>query len=1352
MFKQAITTLILLINSQHALAFSNKDSIPFFYSSEHHHSKQLQKTNIKKMYQDHQGYIWIATITGLVKYDGNTFKTYHPNQGTNNSISDRFIRDIYESKNKTLYISSRLSGLMQYEPNTDSFKDYVDTPNQKFAHTVNHITEDQQGRIWLNSLGTNILFNPSQNTYKMFDNKGASLHIKIANNIPHFYYSGSDFRGLCKIENESQVCIKKMLIDFIIQNTSSTDEIWIGTVDQGLNLYNAKTNSWKNYLPDTQFASGIFYNGHDILYTTKENKLGLFDTQTKVAHDLEKDRLTPLLEKTPHGDIELRLKDASGNIWATSNKQLIRIRYSNFLREIELSKDKNLRLYNIVEGSDNNLWIGSNKKGLIRYNLITKKIASFKPSKFKSFDATALINGPNNSLFIGSSHGVFRYFINSKKWVQYKVKPRGYIEGIALTSNQYLLAGSDKLHRININTEEVTSYEASSGLFDNFISHIEPLKNNNFYLSGGPASNMVIYNSDTNSSIRLKDKNYSLLNSHNSIRDSALTNKGELWINAVSKEIRKVTFSLTGNDNKFETFQIHHNNEIINILSITDDHQGNLWLGTNIGLVYFDTVSKEYQVYSDDDGYPSQGVNSRSILTAKNGNIYFGAMGSIIEVNPSKITQGTSSPNIVITDVIINDQTQLTKANYQLQPTDQSITFKFSSLDFYNTKGIEYRYKLEGFDADWRYTKNSNAHYTNLSPNTYQFIVEGTNARGVWSKHSASVKVTVLPSIWQTPFAYFLYFSSLIGLIYGLLFIRTKRLKSQAKSLEKEVSQRTAQVKQLLDRKNTLFSHISHELRTPLTLILGPLNKALKESSRKNEKEITKNLNIALNNSNRLTHIVDQLLSLSKTSAVEQDKKVVRNLYAIVQYITTSIDSYAIENKVEVIVNVDKNIFIKVIENSLESIFLNLIVNAIKYAADGGWVKIYSSCKNNSVRICVEDNGPGIAKNKQSLIFKRFSQIDESHDGLGIGLALVKELLEVQSGSISLDSEHGKGAIFTIELPAYIPEDNTLTSTDERLTPMTTEQINSQLSLSTEYYHLRESNILNQNLSNISFNRKSSKLRVLIVEDNLEMCNYLFDLLSKDYSCAIAYDGNQGLNVAINELPDLIISDVMMPEMNGFQLTQELRNHSLTAHIPILLLTAQNTDHVRIDAYKHHPDDFMIKPFLDDELLIRIESIFAVREILKQAKFRDLKSEQSYFLKNSKLDNAPTMNKIESSAFNPEDKNINKIFLNKFNDILENNFNDKNLTLDDLASMLNMSRRSLQRKVKIATGVSPITYLRTFRLEKSAQLMEAGHTSIKYIQAEIGMSNNARFYEYFREYTGKTPNEYISDFFEIKMS
>ena len=1301
------------------------------------------------MYQDHYGYIWIATISGLVKYDGNTFKTYHPNQGPYNLISDQFFLDIYESRNKVLYFGTRSVGLVKYDHSKDSFNDFVDTPVQRIPHSVNSIAEDQRGRIWTSGLTANFLYDPLSNKSTRYDNKGSSKHFTLVNNTPYFYYSGSDFNGLCKIKDEEPQCIKTLTIEFILQMPEKKNELWIGTKNGGLLLFDTDKNTWENLLPNTQFVSALINASDDFLFTTSKNKLGLFNTKTKSVNPLNGARITSITEANPHDLIELMLKDASENIWAVSNKQLIKIRYSKFLREIELNREKSIRTYNIVEDNNHNLWVATKEKGIISYNLNNQKINNIMPPQFTSFDATALINGPDNSLFIGSRHGVFRYFIKTNEWIQYNIKPRNHVSGLALTDDQHLLAGSDMLHKINIDTGAVKSFDQNSGVIDDNIVHIESLNNNNFLLGSTKISNVFIFNAKTNQSIQIQDKSFDPDKSFDTSRDAVFTNKGELWINGVSKQIKKVVFPLT-NNNKFETYEIVHNDAIVNILSIIDDKNGNLWLGTNVGIVYFDTDSMNYQVYAEDDGFPSQGLDSRSIFTAENGNIYFGARGSIIEINPSNIDQATYSPNVVITEVAINDTPHLVQEAFHLQPADKSISFSFASLDFYNPDGIKYRYQLVDFENDWRYTSNNNqAHYTNLPPGNYVFRVEGTNGRGIWSEKFDSIELTVAASVWQSSLAKLFYVVSLLAFIYFLLQFRTRRLRRKAMALEKEVSERTGQIEQLLERKNTLFSHISHELRTPLTLIIGPLNKAIKILSKDKKSEVSGSLGIALNNTNRLIHIVEQLLSLSRANAVDQDKKVVRNLHAIIKYIISSVDSYAEENKVKLSLEIDKSVSVNVIENSLETIFLNLIVNAIKYASDGGWVKVVSSINDGRVKISVSDNGPGIADSKKSLIFKQFSQIDENSEGLGIGLALVKELLEVQSGTIELVSEDGNGATFNIELPIYDLDRSSAVDYKATL-PLNTESIENHLSLSTEYYQLRESNSLEKNIENSAFATNSRKRRVLIVEDNIEMCNYLFDLLSNDYSCAIAYNGNQGYEIAMSESPDLIISDLMMPEMNGIQLTQELRNSSQTAHIPIVLLTAQGSDQVRIDAYSHNPDDFIVKPFRDEELLTRIESIFSVREILKQEAFRDFKSKAENKRNDHENKNtAYTFDDI-NNAINVNDKNINKIFLNELDCAHERHFKESNLTLSDIASILNMTSRSLQRKVKAATGVSPLTYLRTFRLEQAAQLMEAGNTSIKNIQAEIGMTKNVRFYEYFKEYTGKTPSEYIANFFEAE--
>ncbi|TQV87098.1 hybrid sensor histidine kinase/response regulator transcription factor [Aliikangiella coralliicola] len=1360
----------------------SKAKATYYFSTEITHSDGLPKGPINDIAQDHEGYIWIATRNGLFRYDGDNYKIYYPNQGPYNSIPDQVLFNLYIAKDGTLYAGSMFSGVLKYDRQTDTFSAFADTPGNFAIRSVIDVTEDQENRIWsIGKKGLMRLENDGK-TYTPFlfkSSEDIGKYLTVAKNQMFFAYYSQNYSGFCQIINEQQSCLREMRIRFILQNPTNDNELWIGTRKKGLQRYQIDEAQWTVEEPEIDMVSAVDMKDGSFLYTTKDDKLGRYDMQQRKIIAIDSARKTPILSPNPYGTIRLLLRDSSGTVWARSHDKIVKIKSSDFIRKVDLMIADDALIKEISEDSEGNLWLITDYHGLVKYDPKRNKSFSYLPPGITKTRARVLLPLPDQSIITGFSGKLFRYFPATDFWQPIQV-PKGPIHAINLISDNKIIFDTDKLYTYDLNSNNLVNLFDVYDMDMTTIYDIIPLGAEKFLILDYAKAHLL----------DLKNNHYQLFKANTptasglsrSVKGGgAYTVKNEIWINAVSQRLHRMSHS-TSQTPSFESFDLNLNGIILEILSITDDNQGELWLGTNQGLVLFQTKNQQPTLLTQEDGIPKQGFNNLSAFKTKSGKVYFGIKNSLLEVSPEKYHARTFAPNIVVPSVTINDKVVLSGTNYILHPDDNSITFKFASLDFHQSNNNQLKFKLSGFDSSWRQANGNNqAQYTNLPHGDYQFKVRGTNSHGLWSDKEAVIFIQVIPAFWQTPIAYLLYILLIALTIFSAFKWRFKLLEARAEKLKQEVSLRTHQIQNLLEKKNTLFSNISHELRTPLTLIIGPIRKILsdsksldqiKSSSTENQtidENLVKNMNTALDNTNRLIQMVDQLLMLARSSASTQEEWKYYEVGRVIKYIVSSVSSLAEDKNISLQVELDKEIFVKAIEHSLETILLNLTVNAIKYVPRGGQVNISAKVSNNNVAISVKDNGPGIPPMYRDSIFERFTQVDStrqkqtennsefepgSTSGVGLGLALVKELLVLQNGSIELIDDHG--AHFLVKLPvtqklaaklAAKKSPSTFQLDKELLSNtnlMPKQTIQSQLTFSIDTAVIGESVSLPPDNQESAFNPLNKDKKILIVDDNQQMCGYLFDLLSNNYSCATAYDGKSGIEIALKEMPDLIISDVMMPGVDGLELTKTLRNNPKASHIPIILLTAQGTTDFRVDAYQVNPDDFITKPFRDDDLLTRIESILTVREILQQSIFRGIGRHAQNLINEAKsqVEENETLTNSTQTKKLAESNN----FIDKLNKIIEKHYANDRLTSKDIADHLNMSVRSLQRKVTYYSGVSPLTYLRTFRLEKAAKLIVAGQTSIKLVRHQIGMTNNARFYEYFKQYFGHTPNEYMAKY------
>lgn len=773
--------------------------------------------------------------------------------------------------------------------------------------------------------------------------------------------------------------------------------------------------------------------------------------------------------------------------------------------------------------------------------------------------------------------------------------------------------------------------------------------------------------------------------------------------------------------------------------AIYGDDFGKLWIPSDKGLMCLDKQNLNVLTYLVEDGLPHNEFNSTSHYKAKDGTLYFGGLGGIIRFHPKDFanSQVNNTPlSFIGYSVLEGDATVITDKSdliqytkeITIQPTDKFARLDFSLLDFDDPAQHTYAYKIEGYSEQWNYINENYVPINSLPYGNYQLRVKGRNISKGWSNQELSLNIIV-----KKPFYLKTWFLVLMGLfivaaIFAIIKRRLYTLQRDRERLETEVKRRTKtileqteQLKALDKTKTRFFSNITHEFRTPLTLVIGPLEQVLEMNLPLKSK--TK-LGSVLNNAKHLLGLINQLLDLSKLESGQMKIEVVHgDIIAYTKELMERIKPLADKKQ-----HSFKFIPFQAVwkthfdQKKWDKIIYNLVSNAIKYTPVGGKIEVTLKTTNRNNKTClyltVKDSGIGIKENQLDQIFNRFYQVDDSatrhQDGTGIGLALVKELVELQKGSITVTSEWKEGTSFEVNIPVY----ETVNLAEKvKISSLELQQLPDLLVAENRDTSTFESNLM----------ETEELLKILIIEDNTELRLYIRDCIDvKKYVVLEAINGREGIEKALTFVPDLIISDVMMPEKDGFEVTKTLRSTVATSHIPIILLTAKAALESRLEGIRSGADVYLTKPFSPKELHIRIEKLIEIRQLIRQS-----------------------VNHTPTNSIDPLYEKEN-LFLQEIRWIIINNMENNSLNGAFIGQQLGMSRMQVHRKMKALINLSAGDMIRDMRLEKALELLLARNNNISEIAYQIGFNTPAYFSKIFKEKFGKTPSEVLKEEVVVK--
>lgn len=1320
------------------------------------------------IFQDHLGYMWFGTQRGLTKYDGYKMIKYINSKTDPGSISGDHIQCIYEDHLNNLWIGTRPiksagGGLNRFDRSTESFISYLHYPDDDSSISSNYIKciyEDNSGNLWVGTDdGLNILNREKENfiTLKLpisSNEISESLIIEsiLEDEVTKKILVATNYGLYSLTSSKSNAPLSNFQIELINNNEfrwathlyqTRDGTIWLIS-NYVLYSYDSENNKIIPFPITFSYKNSILEDSSGIIWIGSSSK-GVFSFDRKKKEFTLYHHNPDDIHSIGGNLVQCVYEDRSGNLWVGARLTGINKwnKYKWKFNSVEYDPKNNSVLlnndiYSIYEDVNHQLWLGTNSGITILDSetfLLKNRKNIFNALKRLEKEQISCITGdPANKNIIWISTldaGLFKYDTKRGLIQQFKcvLKDSSTLSDSLVTSlahlgENYLFIGTfSGLDLLNKKTNKLTKFKRkiddSLSLGDNQILSLLKDSYENIWVgtNSGGLYKFLFY---SNQFIQIK----SLFNKRNYQTISVLFEdiRNGIWIGAfrdgvyiLNRTALEVSDHYSSEDGLADT----------GINSFLEDDKRNLWISTDRGLSRLNVLEKKFVNFYKTDGLCSNFFNRGASFKSKTGRMYFGTNAGLVYFHPDSIVIDSIPPQVVIQNISLFNRPD-EKLEYEgfiseikeitLPYNHNDLHFEYVGLHYGEPLRNQYKYILEGFDKDWIDAGNlRTATYTNLDPGEYVFRVIASNRDGVWNETGASPKVIINPPLWATTWAYLFYLILFGSLLYYIWRMQLRRLSVKH---EFEMSKFEAKKLHEVDEiKSRFFANISHEFRTPLTLILGPVKQIIERTKENKTKE---DLNLVHRNANRLLGLVNQLLDISKIESGNMKLQTTPiNIIPYLKALVLSFTSYAERKRISLMFISDLDeLTIYIDKDKFEKIINNILSNAFKFTPDCGSIEVKTINDDNNLNIIIADTGVGIPKEKLQKIFDRFYQVDGSHtreqEGTGIGLSLTKELVELHKGKIEVESEEGKGSTFTVSIPLgkdhlkpeeIFEKDNRQEYEKEKRKPDFDDYIGRKFEHKTD----------------IDMFKKDTLPLLLIVEDNPDVRNYIKDNLNSGYRIIEAVDGEDGWNKSVNNLPDLIVSDVMMPKMDGFELCKKLKTDERTSHIPVILLTAKAAKQDKIEGYEIGADEYLMKPFEPDELRVRIKNLIAQRNKLHQHfKFKGILE-------------------VDETKINSVDKK----FLQKAFEIINKNISDTTFGVEALAELLSVSRSVLHRKIVSLTGEPPGDLIRRIRLAKAAQLIEQKFGNISEIAIEVGFSNPAQFSKSFQKQFGVSPSAYL---------
>lgn len=1290
---------------------------------------------------DKRGHVWVATESGLNRVAGNIVTTFHRRDFSEKSYINAIgngIRALYYDATTDKILIGMENGISIYDNKKASFRN-ISSDEGPFHSGINDIIHKGDGTVWLLAVNGSV-WQMDCETLQMKE-----LPIDVRRGIRCGYddgngrlFLGLTSEGLSVIDINSgkskhyahQEDMPNSLPGNNVRCIYQDDmkNIWVGT-DHGVALFNphketftkvTHTNAaiYDNVYSLKKFNDGLLWvasdmggisfidpdqagehekNGTPITY--HENKtLHLSSTNTRAldqdefgniwigCHSTGLDFIAaqkPLFHTIPFYDNNNQQKriyglsaDAQGNIWLGGEDEFSLCRDGRVINTWKITGGRRREhsfVMCLLADQQQNIWLGIEDDGVVKYDQNTRQFKRIEIG-YAAPDIRSLAEDHDGRIWIGSEFGISSYkdgVVDREETLNKKIEHEHICSIMELNDGRILLATQAKgVFFVNPKTKEVLTISDKDGLPSYCVNGVCSDGRNGIWLG---------------------------------------TYEGLAHID----DIR--------HPQQIETYDHRQGLKDNHIRALQCDRSGRVWLSTFTGISCFDPIKKRFYNYSHTDNLPSGSFISGSCATASDGTMFFASPNGVCFFNPQMLSHEQKVSEVQIVGLEAYNPAGEDTEIQHLVPNDKGYvytTYKQNTLhitfgvkDFSQSGRVEYSYLMKGLNDEWYYIDNDDdVVFRGLRPGNYTFILRAKLKSQDWEDASTTeINIRIKPPFWRTWWAYLLYILVLGAIVWFLTDIYKRKLHLES-SLELE-KRDNMQKEELNEERLRFFTNITHELRTPLTLILGPLEDLIND--RQLSDNYHKKLEVINKNAGRLRDLINQILEFRKTETQNRQLTVAKgDLGALVNEIGQFYKQLNRNPHVAVNIHVSDDVPPVYYDSEvIISIINNLMSNAVKYTEEGFInLSLTQDQQQQQTVITVEDSGYGIDPASLPYIFDRYYQVKGEHQasGTGIGLALVKSLADLHQGTLSVDSRLGEGAKFTFSILTENTYPNALHKEDP-------EEDDKQ---ETDMLEVIETDA-------------DQRPVLLVVEDNSDIRQYIANSLGDDFQILQAADGTEGLDLAHINIPDIIVSDIMMPKMNGIELTRKLKDDINTSHIPIILLTAKDTVDDKLEGYESGADSYITKPFSSRLLLSRINNLLANRRRL---------SEIILNREPDTITSEPSQQYVADGE--PHLSRLDRVFIEKMNRVIQEHIDTENLDMAFMTDKMAMSHSTFYRKVKALTGMTAKEYIRKIRLQRCAELLASGDYNVSEAASMIGFNDLGHFREVFKKEFGVAPSEY----------
>lgn len=1328
----------------------------------------LSSNEITCMLKDRKGFMWFGTTSGVNRFDGYEFKHYKYKE-SRLPFMEEHVSELQETADGRIWITYNTNQLCVYEPGSDRFipekelldslrlenppaKIFVDNDKQLYfaTYTNEFCRYDQaRGKIYSYPL------NKEDGRVCDMSDVGDRLYVVHTSGVVEAIDKASG-ESVYRDEYLAQYAYSQLFYMF----ADSDGELWFFLNpghSKGLFRLNPKSKQWKHYTTDTPVPlSSIMVrdvaedmNGN-IWIATDHGGINILDKRLDRMRYIRNNPFNPT--SLSQNSVICLYRDDTGIMWAGTYKNGINYYHESIFKfrtiryPLELMRDVFNNDFNcIVEDKEGSLWVGTSGNGLLRYDRKTGEYVRFRAGR-ESENAISgdvvisMAKDLEGKLWLGTYMEGLTCF-DGKRFKHYRDVP-GSKDG--LSNNSVYSLYVDAKNRLWIGTLEggLDCLDQSTGKWTYYrMGDKENAINSDivYSLSGDDEGNIIV---GTSLGVNRIDPESGIVTSFNGTKDGRSVFEDQI-INVVFCDSRQLVW--IGSNHGLHIYDRLNDKMYLldqssglpdnSIMSILEDKYHTVWVGTKNGLLNIvpnrdaDTNYKfDWNSYDENEGVQGRVFNVNSACQLETGELAFGGTNGLTFVDPAQIRYNSYAPPAVITGLMVNNVPVTAREAYdghviltkditcsnalELNYKERNFSLTISSCCYFLPLKNKYAFKMEGFDPEWTTVDASGRRitYTNLNPGTYTFKVKAMNNDRIWSKEITDLRITILPPFWATGWAIALYIIAGVLLVYGVMWFF---LRVQQKKLEEEQERAIVRKQHEVDEmKLRFFTNVSHEFRTPLTLILTPLEKLMKTEDNPETRQILK---LIYRNADRLLKLVNQLLDFRKID-VQGDTLVLSSgdIVPFVRDVAYSFKELSEQRQIHFsFSSVFTSLPMKFDTDKVFKIVSNLLSNAFKFTPEGGTITLTLSLQpdkegQNQLLIEVSDSGIGIPADKQEAIFERFYQVsspDKANPvvGTGIGLHLCREFVRIHHGTITVKSEPGVGSVFSVTLPVIPLDHQDIISSPE-------EKAGTENSLLVE----TEPADVDTTRAQVS--------TLLVVDDNVDFREFMRLSLSSSYSVLTAADGEEAWKIIPEELPDMIVSDVMMPITDGITLCRRVKEDIRTSHIPVILLTAKSAKDSELTGLEAGADDYISKPFNMDMLLLKIQHLVDMK-----------KKMQKTFMQSSSVGIALTEVQVSS---------MDEDLMRKAIAYIEGQITNPELSVERLSREMGMSRVNFYKKCLSITGKTPVELIRTIRLKRAAQLLEKSQMRVNEVALECGFNDVKLFRKYFKDEFGVLPSDY----------